>query len=180
VPKVELKTNTKIKKGSKRKEQRKPKCSLVWRTGLSGAPGMIGLKLFSFGFSRRSSAIIHRTVRCATGATATCAQRSTLQSEQCNSICQSRSQRGTGLSGVTPDCPVPHEDKASNGRPAPSPNGRMTWRRTGHCPVAHWTVRCAHRQQPSPKATIWLVAIKTTPNSHFKKREPKKHSKSSS
>jgi hypothetical protein len=31
-------------------------------------------------------------------------------------------QRGTGLSGVAPDCPVPHEDKASNGRPAPDPN----------------------------------------------------------
>jgi hypothetical protein len=44
-------------------------------------------------------------------------------------------QRGTGLSGVTPDCPVPHEDKASNGRPAPSPNDKMTWRRTGHYPV---------------------------------------------
>jgi hypothetical protein len=49
-------------------------------------------------------------------------------------------QRGTGLSGVTPDCPVPHKDKAFNGRPAPSPNDRMTWRRTGHCPVAHWTL----------------------------------------
>jgi hypothetical protein len=41
------------------------------------------------------------------------------------------SQRGTGLSGVAPDCPVPHEDRASNGRPAPNPNNRMTWRRTG-------------------------------------------------
>jgi hypothetical protein len=49
--------------------------------------------------------------------------------------CQSSGQRGTGLSGVAPDCPVPHEDKASNGRPAPSSNGRMTWRHTGHCPV---------------------------------------------
>jgi hypothetical protein len=98
------------------------------------------LKLFGFRISRRSSAIIHRTVRCCTeqcpvahrtirctsGATAICAQRSTLQSEQCNSECQSRSQRGTGLSGATPDCPVPQEDRASNGRPAPSPNGRMT------------------------------------------------------
>jgi hypothetical protein len=71
-------------------------------------------------------------------------------------------QRGTGLSGVTPDCPVPHEDRASNGRPAPSPNDRTTWRRTGHCPVAHQTVRCVHRQQPSPTSTIWLVAINTT------------------
>ena len=90
---------------------------------------------------------VHRTVRCASGATVICAQRSTLQSVQLNSECQSRSQRGTGLSGAAPDCPVPHEDKASNGRPAPSPNDRVMWRRTGHCPVAHRTVRCAHRQQ---------------------------------
>jgi hypothetical protein len=93
------------------------------------------LKLLNFGFPRRSSAIIHRTVRCTSGAMAICAQRSTLQSEQCNSDVRAEGQRGTGLSGVTPDCPVPHEDKASNGRPAPSPNGRMTWRRTGHCSV---------------------------------------------
>jgi hypothetical protein len=147
VPKAQLKTNTDIKKGSKRKEQRKPKCSLVWRTGLSGVPPdnvwctrVNQLKLFGFGISRRSSAIIHRTVRCTSGATAICAQRSTLQSEQCNSECQSRSQRGTGLSGATPDCPVPQEDRASNGRPAPSPNDRMTWQRTGHCSVAHRTL----------------------------------------
>jgi hypothetical protein len=152
------------------------------------------LELFTFGFPRRNSAIIHRTVRCATeqclvhhrtvrctsGATAICAQRSTLQSEQWNSDVRAVSQRGTGLSGVPPDCPVPHEDKASNGRPAPSPNDRMTWRRTGHCPVAHRTVRCAHRQQPSPTATIWLMAINTTPTGHFNVCEPKQYSKSSS
>jgi hypothetical protein len=146
VPKVQLKTNTKIKKGSRRKEQRKLKCSLVWRTGLSGAPGRNDFKLLSFGFPRRSSAIIHRAVWCTSGATAICAQRSTMQSEQCNSYVRAEGQRGTGLSGVTPDYPVPHEDKASNGRPAPRPNDKMTWRRTGHCPVAHRTVRCAHRQ----------------------------------
>jgi hypothetical protein len=114
--------------------------------------------------------VCHQTVRCTSEATVTCAQRSTLQSEQCNSDVRADGQRGTGLSGVASDCPVPHEDKASNGRPAPSPNGRMTWRRTGH----------AHRQQTSPTATIWLVAINTTPTSHFKVREPKQHSKSSS
>jgi hypothetical protein len=43
---------------------------------------------------------------------------------------EQRSQRGTGLSGVAPNCPVPQEDKASNGRPAPNPNGWVTWRRT--------------------------------------------------
>jgi hypothetical protein len=87
-------------------------------------------------------------------------------------------ERGTGLSSVAPDCPVPHEDRASNGRPAPSPNDRMTWRHTRHCPVAHRTVRCAHRQQPSPTTTIWLVAINTTPTDHLKVWEPKQHSKS--
>jgi hypothetical protein len=40
------------------------------------------------------------------------------------------------------------------------------------------TVRWAHRQQPSPTATIWLVAINTTPTGHFKVWEPKQHSKS--
>jgi hypothetical protein len=39
------------------------------------------------------------------------------------------------LSGAAPDSPVPHEDKASNGRPAPNPYGWVTWRCTGQCPV---------------------------------------------
>jgi hypothetical protein len=55
----------------------------------------------------------------------------------------------------------------------------VRWR-TGHCLVAHRTVRCAHRQQPSPTATFWLVAINSTPTGHFKVWEPKQHSKSSS
>jgi hypothetical protein len=105
-------------------------------------------------------------------------------SEQCSTVnaaeVRAVGQKGTGLSGVAPDYPVPHEDKASNGRLAPSPNERMTWRDTGHCPVAHRTVRCAHRLQPSPMATIWLVSINTTPTGHFKVWEPKQHSKSSS
>jgi hypothetical protein len=41
----------------------KLKRTLVWRTGLSGAPGWIDLKLFTFGFLQAHSAIIHRTVR---------------------------------------------------------------------------------------------------------------------
>jgi hypothetical protein len=45
---------------------------------------------------------------------------------------------GTGLSGVAPDCPVPEEDKASNGRPASNPNGWMTWQRTGQGTVHVW------------------------------------------
>jgi hypothetical protein len=122
----------------------------------------------------------HRTVRCTSEATTICAQRSTLTDEQYHGRSQSSGQRGTGLSGATPDCPVPYEDKASNGRPAQRPIEEVTWRRTGHCPMAHRTVRCAHRQQTSPTARFWLVAINTTPTDHFKKGEPKQHSKSSS
>jgi hypothetical protein len=137
-------------------------------------------ELFTFEFPRRSSAIIHRTVRCTSGATTICEQRSTLQSEQGSSDVRAASQRGTRLSGVPPDYPVPHEDKASNGRPAPTLTDKMTWRRTGHCPVAHRTVRCTLRQQTSPTARFWFVAINTTPTGHFKVWEPKQHSKSSS
>jgi hypothetical protein len=107
---------------------------------------VLQLKLFTFGFPRRSSAIIHWTIWCGTGLSGApaeqrlSAQRSTLQSEQYCGRSQSSGQRGTRLSGATPDCPVPHEDKASNGRPTSRPNGRMTWRHTGHCPVAHRTL----------------------------------------
>jgi hypothetical protein len=31
------------------------------------------------------------------------------------------------MSGAAPDCPVPLEDKASNGRQLPNPNGWVTW-----------------------------------------------------
>jgi hypothetical protein len=64
---------------------------------------------------------------------------------------------------VAPDCPVPQEDKVSNGRLASNPN--VVAHRTAHstCPMAHWTVRCTHRQQPWPIATMWLGAINTTP-----------------
>jgi hypothetical protein len=61
-------TNKKIrvrvqKKGAKETEEDP---GLVHRT-VSGAPGWIDLKLLTFGFLQTHSAIIHRTVRCATG-----------------------------------------------------------------------------------------------------------------
>jgi hypothetical protein len=142
VPKVHNKSIKRPKKGSRRKEQRKPKCSLVWRTGLSGVPPdsvwctredrlqTLHLRVFQahLRYNSPNCPVCHRTVRCATGATAICAQRSTLQSVQWISDIRAASQRGTGLSGATPDCLVPHEDKASNGRPAPTLTNRLTWR----------------------------------------------------
>jgi hypothetical protein len=62
---------------------------------------------------------------------------------------------------VNSDCPVHHrtvrwphmsELQRSN------PNGWVTW-------LAHRTVRCVHRQQPSPTATLVVGAI-NTPNHH--------------
>jgi hypothetical protein len=122
VPKVQLKANTKIKKGSRRKEQRKPKCSLVWRTGLSGAPPdcvrctreerlqtlHLRVSQAHLRYNSPDCPVCHWTVRCTSGATAICAQRSTLQSEQWNSDLRAASQRGTRLSGATPDCLVRH------------------------------------------------------------------------
>jgi hypothetical protein len=71
------------------------------------------------------------------------------------------------LFGATPDCSVPLEDKAFNGRQRPNPNGWVTW-------LAHRTVRCAHRQQPSPTAMWWLRAI-NTPNHHHSKHPSFQH-----
>ena len=147
---------------------------------VSGAPGRIDFKLFTFGFPRRTSAIIHRTVRCTSGATVICAQRSTLQSVQLNSECQSRSQRGTGLSGAAPDCPVPHEDKASNGRPAQISTARMTWLVHRTCPVCTGLSGAPIASRLHQRLHNWMVAINTTPTGHFKVWEPKQHSKSSS
>jgi hypothetical protein len=86
----------------------------------------------AFEFPKRISAIIHRAVRCTSRAMAICAQQSTLTDEQCSTVTRQKSEQK--VRGA-PDCPVPHEDKASNGRPAPNPNDRVTWRHTEHCPV---------------------------------------------
>jgi hypothetical protein len=64
-------------------------------------------------------------------------------------------------SGVAPDCPVPLEDKASNGQKLPNPNGWVTW-------LVHRTVRCVHRQQPAPTVNWWLRAINTPNHRHSK------------
>jgi hypothetical protein len=134
---------------------------------VSGAPSdsvrctrVLQLELFTFGFPRRSSAIIHWTVRCATGLSGApteqrlSAQRSTLQSEQWNSDVRAASQRGTGLSGVPPDCPVHQRsnDYLRNGRLCKVNSGiQMSEQRVrgaSDCPVCHRTVRCHMRTKP--------------------------------
>jgi hypothetical protein len=123
---------------------------------------------------------VHRIVRCASGATDTSRQRSTLTANSAQQFTRQKSEQKDRGAPDCPDSPVPHEDKASNGRPAPTPTIRMTWLAHRTLSGVHRTVRCVHRQQPSPTATFWLVAINTTPTGHFKVWESKQYSKSSS
>jgi hypothetical protein len=79
-------------------------CALVWRTGLSGAPAEQWL-------SSASVDSANATVRYSAG--------------------QKSEQKPEAHRAVNSTCPVLHEDKASNGRPAPNPNGWLMWQRTG-------------------------------------------------
>jgi hypothetical protein len=116
------------------KEQKGLECAVVWRTGLSGAPGPYRVQAVTLRFSQARSAIIHRTVRCATGLSgeparngylrATVDYKSTDEVNSAAAEVKSRSQRA-------PDCPVPQGDKAPTVDFAPNPNGWVMWRRTG-------------------------------------------------
>jgi hypothetical protein len=57
------------------------------------------------------------------------------------------------MSGAAPDCPVPLEDKASNGQKLQNPNGWVTW-------LGHRTVWCPHRQQPTPNGCLVVEGYK--------------------
>jgi hypothetical protein len=116
-----------------------PNCLVCHRT-VSGAPGPYKVQLSTLGFLRVCSAIIHRTVRCATGlsgapveqrlfgATVDCKRRGS--DEQCVQKSEHSSEAHRTVNSV---CPVPLEDKASNGQKPPDPNGWVMW-------LAHQTV----------------------------------------
>jgi hypothetical protein len=131
VPKVQHKPIKRSKLGFKRKKQKKPKKTLVWRTGLSGVPPDSvrctrgdRLQLFTFGFLESCFAIIHRTVRCAIGlsgapaeqrlASATVGSNGLLTTHSARIVRAESEQPPKGapdseqcLSGAAPDCPVP-------------------------------------------------------------------------
>ena len=113
MPKVQHKPIKSPRKGSNKKSKRQPKCTLVWRTGLSGVPPdsvrctrALDAELATFGKIRGRSAIIHRTVsgahrtvRCASGATAT-----SRAMVDCNALnARLRTQRSSACAGGTPD-----------------------------------------------------------------------------
>jgi hypothetical protein len=119
--------------------------------------------------------VCHHTVRCTSGATAICVQRSTLT---VNSTEQWTQQKSEKLVRGAPNCSVSHRTVRCHMRTKPPTVDQLQALTTSWRGSAPDTVQCAHRQQPSSTTTFWLVAINTTPTVHFKVWEPKQHFKS--
>jgi hypothetical protein len=149
-----------------------------------GAPGRSTPNLPPSGFWECLSAIIHRTIRCSTRlsgvpcrATANSAN-GRLQKVNIELQCADSSRRvRAGARWCTGQWtrPVRCTTGLSGGPTCQSSNGRtltVGWRgwRIGQCPVAHRTVRCTLRQQPSPTATLVVGAI--NPLNHHTSSHP--------
>jgi hypothetical protein len=119
-------------------------------------------ELATFGKMGGRSAVIHRTVRCASGATATSRQRSTataLNALQCALESEHAQKRHRTVHRT---CPVhhrtaqrPHQSELQRSEP----NDRLTW-------LAHRTVRCAMRQTASQRPLLVVGAINTPTTPH--------------
>jgi hypothetical protein len=132
VPKVHNKPIKRPRKDSKIESKSQPKCALVWRTRLSGAPPDSvrctrdsNSEQLTFGNSGSHSAIIHRTVRCSTGLSGVPAEQRLLQQ-----------QRSPATAFNALQC----AQKSGTRQKA-----HQTIYRT--CPVHHWTVRWPRRQK---------------------------------
>jgi hypothetical protein len=70
------------------------------------------------------------------------------------------------LSGTAPDCPVPLEDKASNGQKPPNPNGWVTW--LAHRIVSGGAPDCPVRPSTAaiPNGYVVVEGYKYPPNHH--------------
>jgi hypothetical protein len=141
VPKVHNKPIKRPRKGSNKESKRLPKCALVWRTGLSGVPPDSvrctrepDSELTTFGNSGSRSAIIHRPVRCASGATATSHQRSSAENIKCATVracaCRSQSRRQKAHQTIHMTCSVHHRTvrwPSCQKLQRSNPNGLVTW-----------------------------------------------------
>jgi hypothetical protein len=126
VPKVHNKPIKRPRKDSNIESKSQPECVLVWHTGLSGVPPDCvrctrdsNSELLTFGNSGSHSAIIHRTVRCASGATATSAPTVACNNIKCATVRAEVRHAPEGapdslqdLSGAPPDCPVAQKTEA--------------------------------------------------------------------
>jgi hypothetical protein len=103
------------------------------------------------------SAIIHRTVRCASGAMATSRQRSTATAFNALQCAPESEHAQLAHRTVHRTCPVhhrtaqrPHQSELQRS----NPNGLLTW-------LAHRTVRCAMRQTIFQRPLLVVGAINT-------------------
>jgi hypothetical protein len=127
VHKGSTQTNKNIKLGFKKKGAKETEgCPGLAHRTVSSALGPYNSKLFTFGFLTHRSAIIHRTVRCATGLFSVTAEQwlfgatvdCTMPLTALQFMAEVRAEvRGTPdneqcLSGAAPDCPVPPEVSA--------------------------------------------------------------------
>jgi hypothetical protein len=142
---------------------------------VSGAPGPYSYELATFGFLQRHSAIIHQTVRCATGLFGVPPDCSVHQAEQrlpaqrstatdaCNAIvrghCTQKSEQPPEAhQTVNSVYPVRHRTvrcqrrQSSNSRNRQNPNGWVMW-------LTHRT----HRQQPPPTVVLVVEGYKYPP-----------------
>jgi hypothetical protein len=134
---------------------------------VSGAPGWINSKLATFGNSGSHFAIIHRTVRCAKRSNGYLRQRSSATLQEQGTVrglrVQKSKQAQMAHRTVNRTCPVHHRTvrwPTCQKLQRSNPNGRVTW-------LAHRTVRCAIRQQPSPTTILVVGAINTPQRPHF-------------
>jgi hypothetical protein len=154
-----------------------PDCPVCHRTVFNAPPNSVPCtrenhsEIINFGFLELPSAIIHWTVRCSTrlsgvpsGVMATtlmvdCKS----EHEQCRLRAQSQSRHQMVHRTVNKTCPVHHRTvrwPTCQKLQRSNPNGWVTW-------LAHRTVWCALRQQPSPTATLVVGAINTPNHQHL-------------
>jgi hypothetical protein len=156
VPKVHNKPIKRPRKDSNKESKRQPKSPLVWRTGLSGAPGSPNSELLTFENSESRSAIIHQTVRCSTGLSGAPAEQRLLRANSrlqrtLNTLqCEQKSEQSQKAHRtVNSDCPVHHRTvrwPRYQKLQRSESNGLVTWlaHRTvsggaPDCPVRHTT-----------------------------------------
>jgi hypothetical protein len=132
VSKVQHKPIKRLRLGFKRKEKKELKRSLVWRTGLSGAPPdnvrctrvdrlqtlHLRVSEAALRYNLPDCPVGHRTVRCDSGATAR-QRNGRLTTEQCADSSRRVRAAPEGapvseqyLSGAAPDCPMPQDVRA--------------------------------------------------------------------
>ena len=163
------------RQGSKERSKEKPKCSLVWRTGLSGVPPDSVrctredcLQTLHLRVSQAQPTIIHRTVRCTTGQCPVPQRRATLNSPASgirSAIIHRTCPVHTGLSGGraraggTPDSlqdlsGAPPDSQAGPQDRAPTVGTQRPGDVAGapNCPVRHATAA-------STKRLVWWLGL---------------------